>query len=75
MNKMISSLLMSLAIIFVGVVPHTIRLVDAAPSVFTDPNDHYAILGLERTCNLKEIKSVYRKKAKQYHPDKAQGEE
>jgi DnaJ domain len=65
---------MSLAIIFVGLAPHTVRLVDAGPSVFDNPNDLYAILGLEKTCNLKEIKSAYRKAAVQYHPDKVQGE-
>jgi DnaJ domain len=78
MNKMIStlsSLLMALAIIFVGVAPRTIRLVDASNNpVFTNPNDFYAILGLEKTCTLKEIKSAKRKLARIYHPDKVQGE-
>jgi DnaJ domain len=74
MISTLSSLLMAMAIIVVGVAPHTVRLVEAAPSVFDNPNDHYAILGIEKTCNLKKIKSAYRKKAVLYHPDKVQGE-
>jgi curved DNA-binding protein CbpA len=31
--------------------------------------DYYAILGLENTTNLEEIKKTYRVLAKQYHPD------
>lgn len=33
-------------------------------------NNYYEILGVEKTCSLKEIKNSYRKLAKQYHPDK-----
>lgn len=34
-----------------------------------DYQDYYAILGVPRTATEKEIKSAYRKKARQYHPD------
>jgi DnaJ-class molecular chaperone len=32
-------------------------------------NDHYQTLGVPRTANQKEIKSAFRKLARQYHPD------
>jgi curved DNA-binding protein CbpA len=75
--------------IIIGVVPHAIRLVDAAPhsrrnqkpqkkasnnSAFANPDDYYAILGLKKMCKPKEIKSSYRKLALQYHPDKVKDE-
>lgn len=31
--------------------------------------DYYAVLGVPRTASAKEIKSAFRKKAKEYHPD------
>src|SRR5437763_9302827 len=31
--------------------------------------DYYAILGVDRSADLKEIKSTYRKLARKYHPD------
>jgi curved DNA-binding protein len=31
--------------------------------------DYYAVLGVARSANAKEIKSAFRKKAKEYHPD------
>ena len=31
--------------------------------------DYYAVLGVPRSANAKEIKSAFRKKAKEYHPD------
>ncbi|XVJ52128.1 MAG: J domain-containing protein [Vampirovibrio sp.] len=34
-----------------------------------DYKDYYAILGIERHADAKLIKSAYRKKAKQFHPD------
>lgn len=33
-------------------------------------NDHYAILGVSPSATAEVIKSSYRKKANQYHPDK-----
>lgn len=40
-----------------------------------DSNDLYEILGLEKTCSEKDIKSSFRKLAKQYHPDKSSKED
>ncbi|MGB3329048.1 MAG: DnaJ C-terminal domain-containing protein [Thermomicrobiales bacterium] len=34
-----------------------------------DFQDYYAVLGVPKTATEKEIKSAYRKKARQYHPD------
>jgi hypothetical protein len=31
--------------------------------------DYYRVLGLQRGCSIDEIKSAYRKKAREYHPD------
>ncbi len=36
--------------------------------------DYYAILGIERDTSAEEIKKVYRKLARQYHPDMNQGD-
>ncbi|VVT53759.1 uncharacterized protein SAPINGB_P003735 [Magnusiomyces paraingens] len=36
--------------------------------------DYYKILGVSRNADDKEIKSAYREKTKQYHPDKYRGE-
>lgn len=36
--------------------------------------DYYKILGISRSANDKEIRSAYREKTKQYHPDKYRGE-
>lgn len=38
-------------------------------------DNYYEILGLEDSCEDKDIKNSYRKLAKQYHPDKNQGDE
>eukprot|EP01095_Lingulamoeba_sp_RSL-Kostka_P000642 TRINITY_DN10925_c0_g1_i1.p1 TRINITY_DN10925_c0_g1~~TRINITY_DN10925_c0_g1_i1.p1 ORF type:complete len:580 (+),score=121.76 TRINITY_DN10925_c0_g1_i1:25-1764(+) len=35
----------------------------------------YEVLGINRNASLKEIKTAYRKKARQYHPDKNIGDE
>lgn len=40
-----------------------------------DIGECYLILGLEEGAGEEEIKSAYRKLAKQYHPDKTQGDE
>ena len=32
--------------------------------------DYYEVLGINKTASAKEIKSAYRKLAKQYHPDR-----
>lgn len=37
--------------------------------------DHYQILGVERTASTQEIKRAYRRLAHQYHPDKDGGDE
>jgi curved DNA-binding protein CbpA len=36
----------------------------------TNPNDPYAILGISPHASLSEIRSAYKQKALQYHPDK-----
>lgn len=38
------------------------------------PNDYYKTLGVPRTATDKEIRSAYREKTKQFHPDKYRGE-
>lgn len=40
-----------------------------------DIGECYLILGLEQGASEEEIKAAYRKLAKQYHPDKTQGDE
>lgn len=40
-----------------------------------DIGECYLVLGLERGASKDEIKSAYRKLARQYHPDKTQGDE
>ncbi len=35
----------------------------------TDKRDYYEVLGVDKTASQAEIKSAFRKKAKQYHPD------
>ena len=34
-----------------------------------DKRDYYEVLGVSKTATAAEIKSAFRKKAKQYHPD------
>ena len=36
--------------------------------------DYYKILGIKRTATSKEINAAYRKLAKQWHPDKHEGD-
>ncbi|KAJ0231705.1 CR-type domain-containing protein [Hirschfeldia incana] len=37
--------------------------------VFASGGDYYATLGVPKSANIKEIKSAYRRLARQYHPD------
>jgi len=38
------------------------------------PKNYYAILGISPTASLEEIKAAYRRRAKEYHPDRYAGE-
>jgi hypothetical protein len=42
----------------------------AADASAIPSEDLYAVLGVERSATMKELKSAYRKLARQYHPDK-----
>jgi DnaJ-class molecular chaperone len=42
-------------------------------AVKEDAPDHYATLGLDRSCTLAQIRAAYRLLAKQHHPDVNQG--
>ena len=39
-----------------------------------EKRDYYEVLGLQKTCTITEIKSAYRKLARQYHPDVNNGD-
>ena len=36
------------------------------------PRDYYDVFGVSRTADISEIKSAYRRLARQYHPDVSQ---
>lgn len=50
-------------------------LLCAACLVAAASTDYYKVLGIAKTANERDIKSAYRRKSKQYHPDKNPGNE
>jgi DnaJ-related protein SCJ1 len=61
--------------LLLNVLSHFLPLLGLLALVLAAPEDLYKILGLDKSCDERDLKRAYRTLSKKYHPDKATGDE